>query len=78
SQIGYLHIDATKVAISTSATSASTRPEDLPTESASSFVTNLVAYFPPRMAMKTGTDVRIALDTANLHFFDAQTGEALR
>ncbi|MGA1291217.1 MAG: ABC transporter ATP-binding protein [Ilumatobacteraceae bacterium] len=78
SQIGYLHIDATKVAISTSATSASTRPEDQPTESASSFVTNLVAYFPPRMAMKTGTDVRIALDTANLHYFDAQTGEALR
>ncbi|MGA0710691.1 MAG: ABC transporter ATP-binding protein [Ilumatobacteraceae bacterium] len=78
SQIGYLHIDATKVAISTSAISASTRPEDQPTESASSFVTNLVAYFPPRMAMKTGTDVRIALDTANLHYFDAQTGEALR
>ena len=78
SQIGYLHIDATKVAISTSAVTASTRPEDQPTESASSFVTNLVAYFPPRLPLKLGADVRIALDTANLHFFDADTGAALR
>lgn len=78
SQIGYLHIDATKVSISTSAVTASTRPEDQPTESASSFVTNLVAYFPPRLPLKLGTDVRITLDTANLHFFDADTGAALR
>ena len=78
SQIGYLHIDATKVAISTSATTASTRPEDQPTESASSFVTNLVAYFPPRMPLKINSDVRVALDSANLHFFDAHTGAALR
>jgi multiple sugar transport system ATP-binding protein len=78
SQIGYLHIDATKVAISTSATTASTRPEDQPTESASSFVTNLVAYFPPRMPLKINSDVRVVLDTANLHFFDAHSGAALR
>ncbi|MFZ9422659.1 MAG: ABC transporter ATP-binding protein, partial [Ilumatobacteraceae bacterium] len=78
SQIGYLHIDATKVAISTSAVTASTRPEDQPTESASSFVTNLVAYLPPRLPLKLGTDVRVAIDTANLHFFDADTGAALR
>ncbi len=78
SQIGYLHIDAIKVAISTSAVTASTRPEDQPTESASSFVTNLVAYFPPRLPLKLGSDVRIAIDTANLHFFDADTGAALR
>lgn len=78
SQIGHLHIDATKVAISTSATTASTRPEDQPTESASSFVTNLVAYFPPRMPLKINSDVRVVLDTANLHFFDAHSGAALR
>ena len=78
SQIGYMHIDAKKVATTTSAQTASTRPEDLQTEAASSFVTNLVAYFPPRMPLKINTEVSVALDTANLHFFDAESGAALR
>jgi multiple sugar transport system ATP-binding protein len=78
SQIGYLHIDAKKVSTTTTAQTASTRPEDLATEAASSFVTNLVAYFPPRMPLKINTEVSVALDTANLHFFDADTGSALR
>ena len=78
SQIGYLHIDAKKVATTTSAQTASTRPEDLQTEAASSFVTNLVAYFPPRMPLKINTEVSVAFDTANLHFFDAESGAALR
>ena len=78
SQIGYMHIDAKKVATTTSAQTASTRPEDLQTEAASSFVTNLVAYFPPRMPLKINTEVSVALDTAKLHFFDAESGAALR
>ena len=82
SQIGYLHIDATKVSTTTTAQTAAqaaaTRPEDLHTEAASSFVTNLVAFFPPRMPLKINTDVRIALDAANLHFFDVESGAALR
>ena len=78
SQIGYMRIDAKKVATTTSAQTASTRPEDLQTEAASSFVTNLVAYFPPRMPLKINTEVSVALDTANLHFFDAESGAALR
>lgn len=82
SQIGYLHIAAQKVSITTtaqsSAQSASTRPEDLHTEAASSFVTNLVAYFPPRMPLALNSEVSIALDSSNLHFFDADTGLALR
>jgi len=78
SQIGYLNIDATKVSTTTTAETASSRPEDRHTEAASSFVTNLVAYFPPRMPLKINTDVSVAFDTANLHFFDAQTGAALR
>ena len=92
SQMGYLHIDATKVVVSTqpkapddAATGTksgksgpSPRPEDLHTEAASSFVTNLVAIFPPRLPLKLGTDVRVTIDTANIHFFDADTGEALR
>jgi multiple sugar transport system ATP-binding protein len=78
SQIGYMHIDAKKVATTTSAQTASTRPEDVQTEAASSFVTNLVAYFPPRMPIKINTEVSVAFDTANLHFFDAESGAALR
>ncbi len=86
SQIGYLHIDARKVSITmtaqssaqSAAQSAATRPEDLHTEAASSFVTNLVAYFPPRMPLALNSDVSIALDSSNLHFFDADSGLALR
>ncbi|NDC91818.1 MAG: hypothetical protein EB089_08210, partial [Acidimicrobiia bacterium] len=92
SQIGYLNIDATKVAVAIQPkapddATANAKPakgapapraEDLHTEAASSFVTNLVAIFPPRLPLKLGTDVRITIDTANIHFFDAQTGEALR
>jgi multiple sugar transport system ATP-binding protein len=78
SQIGYLHIGANKVATTTTAQTASTRAEDLPTEAASSFVTNLVAYFPPRMPLKLNSEVNVAFDVANLHFFDADSGAALR
>jgi multiple sugar transport system ATP-binding protein len=92
SQMGYLNIDATKVAVATqpkapddTTTNAkpakgapAPRPEDLHTEAASSFVTNLVAIFPPRLPLKLNTDVRITIDTANIHFFDADSGEALR
>jgi multiple sugar transport system ATP-binding protein len=92
SQMGYLNIDATKVAVATqpkapddTTTKAkpakgapAPRPEDLHTEAASSFVTNLVAIFPPRLPLKLNTDVRITFDTANIHFFDADSGEALR
>jgi len=81
SQMGYLHIDATLVSATANAQQAqatTTRPEDLHTETASSFVTNLVAFFPPRMPLKINTDVSVALDPANLHFFDADSGAALR
>jgi hypothetical protein len=86
-----LHIDAKKVVVSTQPkapevvegakpgkSSPEPRPEDLHTEAASSFVTNLVAIFPPRMPLKLGADVRVTIDTANIHFFDAESGEALR
>jgi len=92
SQMGYLHIDATKVVVSTQPkapdsdsgtakpgkSAPAPRPEDLHTEAASSFVTNLVAIFPPRLPLKLGIDVRVTIDTANIHFFDADSGEALR
>ncbi|MEY4401036.1 MAG: Trehalose import ATP-binding protein SugC [Actinomycetota bacterium] len=92
SQMGYLHIDATKITVPTQPTAPTDlteggkstkgapapRPEDLHTEAASSFVTNLVAIFPPRLPLKLGTDVRVTIDVANIHFFDAESGEAIR
>jgi multiple sugar transport system ATP-binding protein len=39
---------------------------------------NLVAHFPPRIALRIGERVPVAVDTSNLHFFDEETGEALR
>ncbi|MBA3381205.1 MAG: sn-glycerol-3-phosphate ABC transporter ATP-binding protein UgpC [Actinobacteria bacterium] len=39
---------------------------------------NLVAHFPPRVALTLGEKAPVAVDTANLHFFDEETGAALR
>jgi multiple sugar transport system ATP-binding protein len=39
---------------------------------------NLTGHFPPRLVLKLGDSVDVAIDTGNLHFFDASTGAALR
>ena len=39
---------------------------------------NLTGHFPPRVQMRLGDSVPVALDTANMHFFDHETGAALR
>jgi multiple sugar transport system ATP-binding protein len=39
---------------------------------------NLVASFPPHVQLQLGTDVPVAIDTKNLHFFDEGTGAPLR
>ena len=39
---------------------------------------NLIAHFPPRLDLKIGDTIPLAIDTAGLHFFDKQTGAALR
>ena len=39
---------------------------------------NLVAAFPPRVALQLGDDVAIAVDVEHAHFFDEETGAALR
>ena len=73
--MAHLHIDAKQV-----------RPEgaeepELPDESGESVVVarpNLVAHFPPRLDLRIGDTIPLAVDTAGLHFFDRQTGAALR
>ena len=39
---------------------------------------NLIAHFPPRLDLRLGETVPIAVDTAGLHFFDRESGAALR
>jgi len=71
----HLHIDARQV-----------RPEgaeepELAEESGDSTVVarpNLIAHFPPRLDLRIGDTIPLAIDTAGLHFFDKQTGAALR
>jgi multiple sugar transport system ATP-binding protein len=73
--MAHLHIDAEQV-----------RPEggeepELPDESGDSAVVarpNLIAHFPPRLDLRIGDTVPLAIDSAGLHFFDKQTGAALR
>ena len=73
--MAHLHIDAKQV-----------RPEgaeepELADEDGESAVVarpNLIAHFPPRLDLKIGDTIPLAIDTAGLHFFDKQTGAALR
>jgi multiple sugar transport system ATP-binding protein len=39
---------------------------------------NLIAHFPPRVDIRLGDKVSVAVDTESLHFFDEETGAALR
>jgi multiple sugar transport system ATP-binding protein len=39
---------------------------------------NLIAHFPPRIKLEIAETIPVAIDTAGLHFFDKETGEALR
>ena len=78
SQIAYMHIDAVKVKTSITAKSSSQGAGLENTEVASSFGTNLVAFFPPRIRLRLGDNVAIAFDSDNMHFFDVESGIALR
>jgi multiple sugar transport system ATP-binding protein len=71
----HLHIDAQQV-----------RPEgteepELADEDGDSTVVarpNLIAHFPPRLDLEIGDTIPLAIDSAGLHFFDRETGAALR
>lgn len=72
--MAYLRIDATSVrpvgademeAPSAEEGAVTTRP-------------NLIAHFPPRLDLRLAETIPVAVDTAGLHFFDRETGAALR
>jgi len=74
-QMAYFSIDARSVrgAVTPSADAAGDADAEL-----SGAKANLTAHFPPRFDLRLGDIVPLAIDTANLHFFDAETGAALR
>jgi multiple sugar transport system ATP-binding protein len=72
--MAHLHIDAEQVL------PEGTEQPELPDEGDSAVVArpNLVADFPPRLDLRIGDTIPLAVDSAGLHFFDKQTGAALR
>ena len=72
--MAYFHVDAKQVR------PEGTDEEELPEEGESTVVErpNLIASFPPRVDLRIGDTVPLAIDTAGLHFFDKETGAALR
>jgi multiple sugar transport system ATP-binding protein len=72
--MAHLHVDARQVR------PEGAEEEELPEEGDSAVVTrpNLIANFPPRLDLRIGDTIPLAIDTAGLHFFDKQTGAALR
>jgi len=74
--MAYFTIDAKAVR-----TEAHAMKEDAPTEGSGSIAAarpNLIAHFPPRVVLRIGDSVPVAIDPDNLHFFDQETGAALR
>jgi multiple sugar transport system ATP-binding protein len=74
--MAYFTIDAKAVR-----TEAHAMKEDAPTEGSGSIAgarPNLIAHFPPRVVLRIGDSVPVAVDPDNLHFFDQETGAALR
>jgi multiple sugar transport system ATP-binding protein len=83
-QMAYFVIDATSVRGSVTpgaarSTGAMPAPESEGGEGElASSRSNLTGHFPPRFPLALGDTVQVALDTANHHFFDPETGAALR
>ncbi len=72
----YLKIDATRVRPAGADEGEEEGPED--DEAVVGIRPNLIAHFPPRLDLRIGETIPIAVDAAGLHFFDKETGAALR
>jgi multiple sugar transport system ATP-binding protein len=71
--MAYFHIDAEPAR---TATMPGAGPEEPPEEGIAK--PNLIAHFPPRVDLSLGDTVSVAVDNDGLHFFDEETGAALR
>ena len=69
----YLAIDATRVRLE-----GADEDEVLGEGGAAGSRPNLIAHFPPRLDLRIAETIPVAIDTAGLHFFDRETGAALR
>ncbi len=76
-QMAYFFIDAKSVRGAVTPAHAADAVADVDHE-LSGARANLTAHFPPRFELRIGDVVNVALDTANHHFFDPETGAALR
>jgi multiple sugar transport system ATP-binding protein len=76
----YFHIDAEAVRPAAAEEEEAQELEEQPEsdESVAAARPNLIAHFPPRLDLRIGERAPVAVDTAGLHFFDAETGAALR
>ena len=74
-QMAYFRLDAESVR-TVAATGAG--PEGMEGEEEGIARPNLVAHFPPRVELRLGGAVKVAVDTSSLHFFDEESGAALR
>jgi multiple sugar transport system ATP-binding protein len=72
--MAYFHVDAEPVRTPSTHGSG---PEEEP-EDEGIAKPNLIAQFPPRVDLSLGDNVTIAVDSDALHFFDEETGAALR
>jgi multiple sugar transport system ATP-binding protein len=79
-QMAYLHIDATRVRpAGTDEAEALEAPEaGGEEEGVATARPNLIAHFPPRVDLRIADTIPVAIDIAGLHFFDPETGAALR
>jgi multiple sugar transport system ATP-binding protein len=75
--IAYMRIDAESLGIPLDEEEAVLEPGEDP-ESIVAAKPNLVASFPPRVSLRLDEEVAVGLDTSHLHFFDVDTGAALR
>ena len=79
--MAYLKVDATQVVpAGTHDTEVLEAPEGMSGDDEGVATTrpNLIAHFPPRMDLRIAETIPVALDVAGLHFFDPETGAALR
>jgi multiple sugar transport system ATP-binding protein len=73
--MAYFHVDAERVR---TVAAAGAGPEAAADEEEGIARPNLVAHFPPRVELRLGRAVQVAVDTSSIHFFDEETGAALR